>query len=57
MPHHQVTDFGPGPLAPALRAEVIAAARERVRRLAPDRDGNVHVSDVLEALAALEEEG
>lgn len=51
MAHHQVTDFDkPDRLDPAVRREVLAEARQAVRDLRPDADGNLHVSEVLEAL-------
>jgi hypothetical protein len=35
---------------PVIRAEVLAEARQAIRSLAADANGNLHVSEVLEAL-------
>lgn len=55
MAHHHVTDFDkPGRFDPTVRREVLAEARQRVRDIPKDANGNVHVSEVLEALDDLE---
>lgn len=50
MAHWHVTDFDkPDRFGPEVRAEVLAEARQAVRRLA-DQDGTLHLSEVLEVL-------
>jgi hypothetical protein len=51
MPHYHVSDFDkPDRFDPAVRREVLDEARRAVRGLEPDKDGNLHVSEVLGAL-------
>lgn len=51
MPLHHVTDFEqPERMPPALRRLVLDEARTAVRAIPTDRDGNLHVSEVLAAL-------
>lgn len=56
MAHHQVTDFDkPDRFDKEVRREVLAEVRQAVRGLRPDKDGNLHVSEVLEAVDEVEE--
>lgn len=49
--HYQVSDVDrPERFDPVVRAHVLAYVRARVREIAPDQDGNVHVSEVLAAI-------
>lgn len=51
MAHHHVTDFDkPDRFDPVIRREVLDEARQAVRDLPTDANGNLHVSEVLDAL-------
>jgi hypothetical protein len=55
MAHYHVTDFDkPDRFDPVVRRGVLDEARQAVRTLQPDADGNLHVSEVLGALDEVE---